>query len=265
MSAKIFHTYLYVYYIWGNLFMKLVTMLCLSITVCVGCFAPKMTNAPITRVPAKFDFSPPSRTESGAAKLVVALIKPQFVGDKPEYYAPPFNEMASSMANDFEELLTAKGFTIRGPFGSRDEMVYNDKLSSSLTLEVNIDLNPQYSQKTTFDPGLGVIIAPSYKTTGEVTLGGNLVITASSPQYGEKLWKKNIALKQVSFSYSGSVKWTSPPSMADELKQDNEVYNTLSRELEKYYSQALNLAWQQIEAAEMKGVADQAKKADKKG
>jgi hypothetical protein len=41
------------------------------------------------------------------------------------------------------------------------------------------------------------------------------------------------------------------------------VYNTISAELEKFYQEALNLAWQQIDPSEMKTVAEQAKKADK--
>jgi hypothetical protein len=34
--------------------------------------------------------------------------------------------------------------------------------------------------------------------------------------------------------------------------------------LEKFFDKAMNLAWKQIEAEEMKSAADQAKKADKK-
>lgn len=244
--------------------MKHILIITIVASFFVGCFTPKATTAPIQRVPAKFDFSPPSRTNAGAANLVIALVKPRFVGDNPEYYVPPFNEMASAMANDFEELLTAKGFTIRGPFGSRDEMVYNDKTNSSFALEINIDLNPQYKRSTTYDPGLGVLIPASYKTTGEIIIGGTLIITASSPQYGEKIWKKNIALDRATLTYVGTVKWNDVPSMADELKEDNQLYNTLTRELEKFYSKSLALAWQQIEVAEMKTVADQAKKADKR-
>lgn len=99
---------------------------------------------------------------------------------------------------------------------------------------------------------------------GKVILGGNLVTIASSPQYGEKIWKKNIALDRQTFTYVGKLKWNGVPTMAEELNQDNEVYNIVSRELEKFYQQAMNLAWQQIESAEMKSVAEQAKKADKK-
>ncbi len=52
--------------------------------------------------------------------------------------------------------------------------------------------------------------------------------------------------------------------MADELKQDNLVYNTVSRELEKYYLGALALCWQQIDPAEMRTISAQARKADRK-
>ena len=227
------------------------------------------TSTVVQRMPAKFDYSPPSRQQVGSANLTIALVKPRFVdknGTEPQYLTPPFNDMASSMGNDFEELLTAKGFTIRGPFGSRDEMVYNDKLNSSFALEINIDLNSsQYNRKYKYNPGMGALIAANYKMTGDVILGGDLIITASSPQYGEKIWKKNITLEKLMFNYEGSLKWDNVPSLADELKQDNVVYNAFAKQLEKYYQQAMNLAWQQIETAEMKTVADQAKKADKKG
>ncbi|RYE59390.1 MAG: hypothetical protein EOP48_01035 [Sphingobacteriales bacterium] len=231
----------------------------------LSCTAPRQTTTAIQRVPAKFDFTPPSRASSGSTGLTIALVRPRFVGEYPEYFVPPFNDMASSMANDFEELLSAKGFTMRGPFGSRDEMVYNDKLNSSLAFEVAIDLQPQFHRKYHYDPGFGVLKAPGYKMTGEIILGGSLVLTASSPQYGEKLWKKSIALDRSTFTYTGLLKWNAVPSMSDELTQDNEIYNVLSRELEKYYAKALNLAWQQIDAQEMKTVAEQAKKADKRG
>jgi hypothetical protein len=172
------------------------------------------------------------------------------------------------MNNDFEELLTAKGFKIRGPFRSRDEMVYSDKINSDFAFLVEIDLQPTWNRSFDQLLGLGGLISPThtyqYKTKGEVTFGGNLVITATSAQYGEKIWKKNIALDKASFTYTGSVKWNNIPSVADELKQDNVFYNLVARELEKFYTQAMGLAWQQIEVEEMKTVAAQAKLAGKR-
>lgn len=171
-------------------------LLCATMTILlVACTATKQSTSSVTqRLPAKFDYSPQSRQQVGSANLTIALVKPRFVdknGTEPQYLAPPFNDMASSMGNDFEELLTAKGFTTRGPFRSRDEMVYNDKLNSNFALEINIDLNSsQYNRRYKYNPGIGVIVAANYKMTGNVILGGDLIITASSPQYGEKYGKK---------------------------------------------------------------------------
>ena len=111
-------------------------------------------------------------------------------------------------------------------------------------------------------------LAPTTYTesiSGEVTLVGNLVIKAKSAQYGELLWTKSIALEASSFTYVGQMNWTGVPTIADELSKDDLVYNTVSRELEKLYQKSLTLAWQQIDPAEMKTVADQGKRADKRG
>jgi len=255
--------------------MKKALTFLLPLVLLLGCTPMHQTPTapPVQRIPAKFDFSPPSRAQVGSTGITIAIVKPIYVGKNPEYYVPPFNEMATSMGNDFEELLTAKGFTMRGPFGSRDEMVYNDKVNSSFVLEIGIDVSPQYNRKytTTTKANWAGILNPNapaststQRMSGEITLGGNLVINAKSSQYGELIWKKNIALESSSFTYTGSVTWDGLPTMADELTKDNVVYNTLSAELEKFYMKALNLAWQQIDPDEMKTVAEQAKKADKK-
>lgn len=241
----------------------------LTVSVFIGCTPAKQSaSTGVQRMPAKFDYSPTARMQPGSAGLTIAMIKPRFVdknGIPPQYLTPPFNDMATSMGNDFEELLSAKGFTMRGPFGSRDEMVYNDKINSSFALEINIDLNKtQYDIKYKYSPGIGTLVPPVYKMSGDVILGGDLVITASAPQYGEKIWKKNITLQTLSFRYEGSAKWNNLPTITDELQKDNAVYNAFAQALEKYYQQAMDLAWQQIEVAEMKTVAEQAKKADKR-
>lgn len=248
-----------------------------SLLALASCSLPKptTTSAPaVQRIPASFDYSPPARSQAGQTDITIAIVKPVYVGKNPEYFVPPFNEMAQSMGNDFEELLTAKGFTIRGPFGSRDEMVYNDKVNSNFVLEIGIELNPQYNRKymasnKTNWAGLLNKNEPEsitmIKMYGEITLAGNLVINIKSSQYGELIWKKNIALESASFIYTGSIIWRGVPTMAEELNKDNQVYNTVSASLQKFYQKSLNLAWQQIDPLEMKSVAEQAKKADKRG
>src|SRR5882724_419002 len=210
-------------------------------TIIVGllaCTATKQTTSTalplVQRVPAKFDFSPPSRAQSGTTAITISMVKPSYVGINPEYFVPPFNEMAVRMASDFDELLTAKGFTIRGPFGSRDEMTYNDKVNSSFILEIGIELNSEYNRKystTTHSPTFGELLVNKYAPTtytnkmyGPVTLGGNLVVKARSAQYGELLWTKSIALDPASFECPGQITWTGVPNMYEELNKDDLVY-----------------------------------------
>lgn len=247
----------------------------LSLLLLNGCSSTKTTtSSKVQRAQAKFDFIPSSQAPIGASKMTIAIVKPIFVSQNPEYLVSPFPEMALSMGNDFEELLTAKGFTIRGPFNSRDEMVYNEKVNSSFILEIQIDLHPEYNtdlishSKTTL---ANLLIASEplaytfYSTKGTITFGGNLILTALSPQYGEKIWKKSIALDKTTFPYVGTQIYDSRPNMALQLSSDNSVYNSVSKELEKFYNYSLDLVWKQIDPEEMKIVTKQAKEADSKG
>jgi hypothetical protein len=236
-----------------------------------SCTATKQTaNNSVQRVPPKFDFSPVSRAQAGGAGLTIALVNPSYVQvNASENLISPYRDMATKMAQDFQELLTAKGFTIRGPFGSRDEMTFSDKTNSNIAFSVSIDLqreyNRKYNEKTSFGSLLSKELGHNYKMNGEIVFRPTLVITAYSPQYGELLWKKNITLKPAIFTYAGTKSYDEVPEWATELKEDNTVYNLVSEKLDMIYKESMALAWQQIDVAEMKTVADQARKADKKG
>jgi hypothetical protein len=233
----------------------------------------KVANT-VPRENAKFDFVPPSVAPIGSAKMTVVLVKPVYVSQYDEFLISPFSEMAVSMGNDFEELLTAKGFTIRGPFNSRDEMVYNDKINSSFILEVQIDLKPEISNgwvKRGETRAANLLFASEplaytfYRAKGIVVYGGNLILTAISPQYGEKIWKKSIALDKMSFPYEGEKEFFSQQPLSSLLINDNKVHNDFAKSLVQFYNYSLDLAWKQIDPEEMKIVTKQAKDADSKG
>jgi hypothetical protein len=250
--------------------MKRVSLFFIACLILISCTAPRQATSSIQRLPPKFDFSPPSRVQSGEANLTIALVNPSYVQQNAaENLISPYSDMASKMAQDFQEMLTAKGFTIRGPFGSRDEMTFSDKTNSDIAFTVSISLereyNRKYNEKATFGSLLSSQLGSSITMKAEIVFRPSLVISAYSPQYGELLWKKNITLKPSVFSYAGTTKYTEVPTWAEELKRDNSVYNIVSEELDKIYKEAMVLAWQQIDVAEMKTVATQAKKADKKG
>ena len=251
--------------------MRQALSLFLPLLFIVGCTSTKQTaTTTVQKLPPKFDFTSPSRAQTGAANLTIALINPSYVQtDAAENLVSPYSDMASKMAQEFQELLTAKGFTIRGTFGSRDEMTFSDKTNSDIALSVAIDLqrdyNRKYIQHTSWGALLSKDLSYTYTMSGEILFRPSLVLSAFSPQYGELLWKKNITLKPSVFTYTGTKAYSEIPTWADELKQDNVVYNLVSKEIDKIYKEAMGLVWQQIDVSEMKTVAEQARKADKKG
>lgn len=250
----------------------------------LGC-TPQKPAEPTPKVTVKrrqptFDYSPKSQEKAGSAGVTIALVAPVYLSPTIRPDMSPFREMATNMGNDFEELLTAKGFTIRGPFRSRDEMVYNDKTNSDLVFFVEIDLHIDVERKwhrqsnTTTDwsklldqSSKGISTTTyTYTFSGDGTVGGNLVLTAVAPMHGEKLWKKSISLEKIPVSYAGATKWASQAvSLSTEVERDNVVYNAFLAQLERYYQSALDLASRQIEVEEMKSVSKEAKKADQKG
>jgi len=58
----------------------------------------------------------------------------------PSLTNPPllFQELVGNMTKDFEEILTARGFTVRGSYRALDEMIYPDKEGSDLILTARV-------------------------------------------------------------------------------------------------------------------------------
>ena len=179
------------------------------------------------------------------------------------------------MASDFEELLTAKGMTIRGPFTQVGEMLYNDKQNSDFILEMEIDFDFSGVKRTTtrnvekpsfgellVDANTPTTISYTYKGSGSFT--STLVLVAKSSNFQEKLWKKNITLPETPFNYTGSRRWSEHVSFFSELNRDNVVYNAFARALMAQYESIFQLIEKQIEVEELNSVKLEAHEVDRK-
>ncbi|MBK7806975.1 MAG: hypothetical protein IPJ51_11805 [Saprospiraceae bacterium] len=105
----------------------------------MGCITAKKITS--TLIIPDYDFSPPSSVASGSAGIKVGLIEPNYDGNFIYSNKSPFGQFRKSMGSDFEEILTSRGFTIKGPFEAYDLMTYSDKTECELGLDINIDLN----------------------------------------------------------------------------------------------------------------------------
>jgi hypothetical protein len=251
------------------------TFLVLSVVVLNACVAPRTATTETPKIQPRFDYAPKGTGTPGSAGLTIALINPSFAEDLNNIN--PFDGMRKNMANDFEELLTAKGFKIRGPFEQFGELLYDDKQNSDFIFEVEVDLNFRdidRKRQTITETNWGKILNPYtnessdtyYMYSGQGTIACNLVLTAKSTNYDEKLWKKNISLPAIPFEYEGKAKWiSSNATLLDEIQKDNSVFNGISKLLESQYTAIFDLVDRQIDVDEMKTVAAAAKKVDHKG
>lgn len=240
-----------------------ITQTCIGLTIllCIGCFSKKVM---VERYSASYDYTPTERVAANSTGLTIALISPKY-GDKKMNKTAPYSNFSKNMNDDFEEMLIAKGFTIRGPYASRDEMVYSDKEDTDIALIVDIDMEIENeSLRTRESSGIPFIKSDyvTYKVSGTFHQEGDVTLTAVSPFKGEKLWKKQIALDRRTIVCEGEDRWEIELQGVLQAMKDNGIYNPTAQALEEYYQEVMNIASRHLDPREMKQVANQAKKAD---
>ena len=133
---------------------SIVAVACL---ISIGC-------APITQPPREtitFDYVPTTEAPPGSADVTFAVVGAKFIvptfqqtgslqqGIALPSAAPPpplFEGLVSNMTKDFSEVLTARGFTVKGVYRTLDEMIYPDKEGSDLILTARIEFRANTSR-----------------------------------------------------------------------------------------------------------------------
>ena len=191
-------------------------------------------------------------------------MRPIFIDRNIKVAGSPWSEFSKSMGNDLEELITAKGFIIRGDvFNSYDDMVYSDKANSDLIITAEIDFHANDDRKT---KSVFVLSStPAFKVAeGNVGITVSVILTAISPVTKQKLWKKNLSLPVRNFTYQGSIRWATAPSVLAEMNEDVNLWNPMCKDLEDIYQESMNTIWKQFDPSELKSIAIESKKADGK-
>jgi hypothetical protein len=240
-----------------------------------GCSSTKkVVEAKVEKMPVSFDYAPISNAKVGTAKITVAIVNPTFAGN--DYNNSIFQQFSKSMGKDFEELLTSKGITIRGPFETRGEMLYNDKQNSDFILEPQISFDfTNFSRsklKKVQKPSIGELMVNkyaqatvSYMYSGKGTYNSNLSMVFKSTNYTEKIDVKSFPIEGTVMDYNGVEYWQDDDvTFFQEIKQDNVVYNTFVKTLMDQYATIFAKLEKQIEVEYLETIKEQAHKIDKK-
>lgn len=219
----------------------------------------------IARQTFLFDHAPKGSAAPGSAKISIAVVKPYYAENmKSAESLDLFSRYRSGLGGDIEEILIAKGFTLKGPFDTKADMTYNDKKTAELALDVKI--TPRVDgleglNATSTGSLLNAMIGEKrtgYRYSGMVSLGGRIEITAYEPMTGEKLWTKSTELPQQS-----NIAVRSEDSYYavtfEGIMNDVGFYNPIGQALQKSYETVLNKVDNYIEQEEFKALLPQVK------
>lgn len=201
-----------------------------------------MSGCGIAKAPVKtskqtytFDYTPKTAAQAGSAQMVIASLRPFYIRTFTQASNELFKGFQSALGSDIEELIIAKGFTMKGPYLSYDEMVFEDK--KRVDIAVLIEIAPQFIAA---DGGWKEHVnlfnrQITYTYEGTVSLVGKINLSGVEPLTNEKLWSKSVLIPNVE-----NIKISSSNSYAykvseRELLDDANVYNALGKALQTQY------------------------------
>ena len=162
------------------------------------------------------------------------------------------------MSGDINESLTTKGYLVRGPFENYDGAMYADKTESDLLLniELDFDLNDQnINWKGTEIVVSGrkktAVYTNIYKLDGYFTLSGKVNISISEPITKEKVWVKNVQLKQRIIRIASKNEYKHLRDYALAFETEPTFANPFIPALKDYYKEILDITWASLDPNEL--------------
>lgn len=207
-----------------------------------------------------FDFSPPSPVAPGSAGIKIGLINPNYLGNFAYSSRSPFTQFRKNMGNDFQEILTARGYILKGPYEVYDLMTYSDKSECLLGLEIEIDLNiVQTSGGWTHVPlknyGYG-ITSGNYSTyNGTLNLSGKITISIIETFTHQKLLVKSVPVPQEDITVKAEAEFTYGSTGLPIA--DPGVHNPIANSLSSFYKTTMKRGWDMLAKEELEHVQKQ--------
>lgn len=214
--------------------------------------------APPTFTVPSYAYTPPAHASISGNDLKILVVEPKY-NDKFKYADYRlFNDFKKFMAGDINESLTTKGYLVRGPFENYEGAMYTDKTESDLLLniELDFDLNDQnINWKGTEILVSGrkktAVYTNIYKLDGYFTLSGKVNISISEPITKEKVWVKNVQLKQRVIRIASKNEYKHLRDYALAFETEPTFANPFIPVLKDYYKEILDITWASLDPNEL--------------
>jgi hypothetical protein len=238
----------------------------LGIVILQGCAIQTATKKEEPAyVPPSFSFTPPSTAPAGSADVTFAIVNASYSENQPWTGEWPFTDVSKNMSLDFQQIVSARGFSVRGPFASYDEMTFPDKKGSDLvlqpTLEIRLDIrNVRYNEIR--PPLLSLQTRSTYSLRGNAVISGRVTLSLMESLSKERMWFKSVELAQTAIPIEGEKAYWTPPGGVD--LSDPGIAKPLGKTMEALYAKVMQAAWNYLDPGEMRLVKKQAEEVKKK-
>ncbi len=224
-----------------------------------GCFTAKQPST-TTKNTFTFEYSQKESTTLGSAKMLIAFVKPYYAEEFSSKSSELFTAFKKAIGNDIEELIISKGFSLKGPYESFDEMIFDDKKNTQIL--INIEISPRFTaHEGSWKSHLNLLSPqnPTYSYIGKVSLVGKININGVEPLTNEKIWSKSVSIPNVENIQIETSERYSRVLNDLELINDPGVYNALGKALMTQYAGILDKISTHFSVAEFQSLKDQIK------
>jgi hypothetical protein len=235
------------------------------LTACVP--APSAPVAPLS-----FSYTPPVNAPPGSANVTLAIVEPSWASPQQNQ---SLLEFGTHMKNDFLGLVTARGYTTRGPFASWQAMVYPDKTGSDLVLMPQLAIELSYSGLSShIVTNLATLLSPgtTYTINGTATIRGQMNLVLTESMTNERMWVKSIPIDPIQVAWVGEkgAPWNTDvqgaptnQAMNEFVQGDAGFARAVFPKLDEMYKKVLQSAWDYLDPREVQMVKAQAAKLKK--
>ena len=246
------------------LYACIMSMVCVVIGACSSRPAPQRP-----RIEPTFDYEP-IMAGAGRTAITFAVVGNEFEiplidlsqsGPGMTYDSPSIpllGRFNTNMKEDFAEIITARGYTLRGPFETYDEMTFVDKENSDLVLNAKIDFDT-ISRIKVADWRKREGSAIIHRLSGQVQMSCRISLIIKESLTNERIWTKSVNISPIAVRVSPSVVYDQVyVTLVDILNRDNEFYTALGRRLDAQYDEILNRTYGYLDPREMAIIGKQA-------
>jgi hypothetical protein len=152
---------------------------------------------------AKFDYTPDIHVAPNFSEVTFTVSNGSYKTNSKDmlwFTYPQFADLENGIKIDLSDILIAKGFSVRGPFGSYDLIPYSDKKNIDMLVVPQIELNIKIKdQKSEVE---NILAAPPVDIlTGNVEVSGKVTVELREIDSLVLMWAKSVPFERFEFSY----------------------------------------------------------------